>query len=175
VIEQARYVDLTVLGQADPEPSSLRSVSPEEVVLFSGRPTLIVPAVGRFEHVGRHALIAWNASREAACVVGDAMPLLVHAQAVTVLSINSAGRNDGKQQAIDLAHHLARHGIEAEATATDAEHIAVGEVLLARASDCGADLIVMGAYGHSRSRQLLLGGATRHVLKHTTVPVLMGH
>jgi nucleotide-binding universal stress UspA family protein len=175
VIEQARYVDLTLIGQAGPEPLSLHSVSPEEVVLFSGRPTLIVPAVGRFEHLGRRTLVAWNASREAARAVGDAIPLLVNAEAVTVLSINPARGIDGKQQAIDLAHHLARHGIEAEATATVAEDTAVGEVLLARAADLGADLIVMGAYGHSRSRQLLLGGATRHVLQHTTVPVLMAH
>ncbi|MEP7098435.1 MAG: universal stress protein, partial [Dokdonella sp.] len=151
LIEHARYADLAVIGQVDPAYSTFGSVTPEEIVLSSGRPTLIVPHSGRFEQFGRRTLVAWNASREAARALGDALPLLVDAEAVTVLSINPGPSISGKEPGIELAHHLARHGIQAEGAPIVAKGSAVGEVLLARAGDFGADLIVMGAYGHSRS------------------------
>lgn len=175
VTRQARYADLVVLGQIDPETSSRSSVVPEEVVLSSGRPVLIVPHIGRFESVGRRVLVAWNGSREAARAVGDALPLLLDAEAVAVLSVNAEPGAESEQPASELTHHLARHGIEAKATVVVAKDPAVGALLVARAADFGADLIVMGAYGHSRTRELLLGGATRHLLQHMTVPLLMAH
>jgi nucleotide-binding universal stress UspA family protein len=136
---------------------------------------LIVPAVGRFERVGRRVLVAWNASREAARALGDALPLLVDAQAVTVLSIGSTATIDNEHRGADVTRRLARHGITATAAASIAKDADVGDVLLSRAADHGADLIVMGAYGHSRTREWLLGGAARHLLRHMTVPVLMAH
>jgi nucleotide-binding universal stress UspA family protein len=175
----ARYADLMVLGQVDPDNPGHGSAQrlPESVLVGSGRPALLVPYVGRFETVGDTVLVAWNATREAARAVNDAIPILQGAQQVTVLSVNPARgiAGDGDLPAADIAHHLARHGIKAEASYTVAEDVEVGDLILSRAADLGADLIVMGGYGHSRTRELILGGATRSLLEHMTVPVLLSH
>ncbi len=175
----ARYVDLAVVGQADPDDDSAeayRSV-PEEVALASGRPILVVPYAGRFETVGRRVTVAWNASREAARAVNDALPILQQAERVVVLAINPKSGNNGHGDipGADIALHLARHGVKAEAARVVAEDIDVGNILLSRVADEGSDLIVMGAYGRSRLREVVLGGASRDVLRHMTVPVLMSH
>lgn len=174
----ARYADLTVTGQIDPEqpPPGGRARLPEQLLLASGRPTLVVPYAGRYDSVGRRVLIAWGRTREAARAVNDAMPILQRASHVTVLSINPQ-RGDGANDlpGADISLHLARHSVKAEASYTVAEDIDVGNVLLSRAADLGIDLIVMGGYGHSRTRELILGGATREILRHMTVPVLMSH
>lgn len=173
----ARYADLAIVGQTDPDYPSATAPVPESALLGSGRPVLVVPYVGKFDTVGRRVLAAWNASREAARAVNDALPLLQDADAVTVLRVNPArdAAGAGEVPAADIAHHLARHGVKAEAAYTVAEDIGVGNVLLSRAADLGSDLIVMGGYGHSRLREFVLGGATRTVLGHMTVPVLMSH
>lgn len=105
----------------------------------------------------------------------DALPLLKLAKAVTVLSIDPERDTGDRMPSADTALHLARHGVAAEGTSTLGLDISVGDLLLSRAADLGADLIVMGAYGHSRVREFVLGGATRHILQHMTVPVLMSH
>jgi nucleotide-binding universal stress UspA family protein len=173
----ARYADLTVLGQGVDlrDPSGELAWLPEELVLGVGRPVLIVPRYGTFPTVGERVLIAWNGSREATRAVNDALPVLRRAAAVTVLSIDAAGEPHRRVPGADIALHLARHGIRAEVTSTRSVELPVGDVLLSFAADCGADLLVMGAYGHSRLREMLLGGATRHLLQHMTVPVLMSH
>jgi nucleotide-binding universal stress UspA family protein len=173
----ARYADLAILGQRDPEKLSLAAPAPEAVLLGGGRPILVVPYIGSAEVIGRRVLVAWNASREAARALNDALPLLADAESVTVLSINPARGIDGEGDvpAADIALHLARHDVEAEAAYAVAEDIGIGDVLLSRAADLGSDLIVMGGYGHSRLRELVLGGATRTVLRHMTVPVLLSH
>ena len=173
---QARYADLAVLGQADPDNPPPGADAVETVLLNSGRPVLAVPFIGA-ESVGRGALVAWNATREAARAINDALPLLAHADAVTVLSINPVRgvAGDGDVPAADIALHLARHGVKAEAAYTVAEDIGVGDVILSRAAELAADLIVMGGYGHSRAREFVLGGATRTLLRHMTVPVLLSH
>jgi len=174
----ARYADLTITAQIDPgqPPPGGRARMPEELVLASGRPTLIVPYAGRYDHIGRRVLIAWGRTREAARAVNDALPILQRANHVTVLSVNPE-RGDGANDlpGADISLHLARHGVKAEASYTVAGDIDVGNILLSRAADLGIDLIVMGGYGHSRTRELVLGGATREVLRHMTVPVLMSH
>jgi nucleotide-binding universal stress UspA family protein len=175
----ARYVDLTILGQLDPDRGETEMIRPrpEQVTLASGRPILVVPYAGRFETVGRRVLIGWNATREAARAVNDAMPLLAAAEAVTVLAIDPREGPDGHGElpGADISLHLARHGVKAEIERTVSADLPVGDVLLSRAADLGADLLVMGAYGHSRARELLLGGATRSLLRSMTVPVLMSH
>jgi len=177
VTRHARCVDLVVLGQIDPDrrpPGG--GVAPAEVVLAAGRPVLVVPYAGSFDGVGRRAVIAWNASREAARAVADALPLIADAEAVTVLTIGPpAAGDDDPASATALVGHLLRHGIRAKAENEVADDISVGDLILSRAADLGADLVVMGAYGHSRTRELLLGGATRNLLQHMTVPVLMAH
>jgi len=175
----ARYVDLTILGQLDPDRGETEMIRPrpEQVTLASGRPILVVPYAGRFETVGRRVLIGWNATREAARAVNDAMPLLAAAETVTVLTIDPREGPDGHGElpGADISLHLARHGVKAEIERTVSADLPVGDVLLSRAADLGADLLVMGAYGHSRARELLLGGATRSLLRSMTVPVLMSH
>jgi len=175
----ARYVDLTILGQLDPDggDSELVRPRPEHVTLASGRPILVVPYAGHFETVGRRVLIGWNATREATRAVNDAMPLLIEADVVTVLTIDAREGPDGHGElpGADISLHLARHGVKATVERTVSAGISAGDVLLSRAADLGADLLVIGAYGHSRVRELLLGGATRSILQSMTLPVLMSH
>lgn len=175
----ARYVDLTIIGQRDPEndETTLIRPHPERVTLASGRPILVVPYAGHFNQIGRHVLVAWDGSREAARSVSDAMPVLTKAEIVTVVVVDphlGLDRQEGLPGA-DITLHMARHGVRAEIERTVSAGVPVGEVLLSRAADLGADLLVMGAYGHSRLRELLLGGATRSILASMTIPVLMSH
>jgi nucleotide-binding universal stress UspA family protein len=169
----ARYADLVVLGQPEPGEALARGFA-EEVILAAGRPVLMVPYAGRFPDAGKRVLVAWNASREAARAVTDALPLLSRAQSVEVVAFDSAG-DHGEVPGADVALFLSRHGVKASAARQSAPGVDVGSQILSRAADVDADLIVMGAYGHSRLRELALGGATRSVLDAMTVPVLMAH
>jgi nucleotide-binding universal stress UspA family protein len=172
-----RYFDLVVVGQGIDldDPTGALNVLPEELALSIGRPVLVVPRYGTFVALGDRVLVGWNASREAARAVNDALPLLQRAQKVTVLSIDPGDHPDQRIPGADIALHLARHGVNAVADQIRGADISVGDMLLSRAADLGADLIVCGAYGHSRLREMVLGGATRHLLQHMTVPVLMSH
>ena len=175
----ARYVDLTILGQLDPDRGEAEIIDrrPEQVALASGHPVLVVPYAGPFENVGRRVVVGWSATREAARAVNDAMPLLMAADVVNVLTIDAheAPRGHGALPGADISLHLARHGVKATIEQTVSGDLSVGDTLLSRAADLGADLLVMGAYGHSRLRELLLGGATRTLLRSMTLPVLMSH
>jgi nucleotide-binding universal stress UspA family protein len=175
----ARYADLTIVSQADPSsrPGYEILELPAEVALTSGRPALVVPFLGAGRTVGTHVLVGWNASREATRAVNDAIPLLQRAKKVTVLAVDPEGGPEGHGEvpSADIALHLARHGIKVEAAQTVAGDIDVGDAMLSRAADLGADLIVVGAYGHSRMREFILGGVTRHLLQHMTVPLLISH
>ena len=171
----AHYADVTVMGQpGDAEEGE--DIAPgwiEDVILTSGRPVLAVPYAGKFETLGERILIAWNGTREAARAVYDALPILEKAKKTIVFSVNQpqASHIPGT----DMCAYLARHGVKAEAQHTIARDIQVGDAILNAAADSVADLIVMGAYGHSRLREFVLGGATRQLLNHMTVPVLMSH
>lgn len=170
----ARYADLTIVGQqpltgADNSEESFADL----LVMRSGRPVLLFPHIGANKALGRHVVVAWNASREAARAVGDAMPILEKSDTVEILSVEPEGIGD--LPGADIAQHLARHGINVNAKQSVANQIDPGDVLLNHVADTGADLIVMGAYGHSRFREMVLGGVTRHMLEHMTVPVLMSH
>jgi nucleotide-binding universal stress UspA family protein len=174
-----RYCDLAIVGQTVDDATHDRAAYArlaEDLALGSGRPVLVVPQYGKFSTLGERAIIAWNGSREATRAVNDALPLLRRAKQVTVLVINPTTVNAGPLPGADIALHLSRHGVRCEAAMTQAaDDIAIGDILLSRAADLGADLIVMGAYGHSRTREMVLGGVTRHLIKHMTVPVLMSH
>lgn len=174
ITRHAHAADLVVLGQHDPEhPSDL--IAPEDVVLACGRPVLIVPNAGRFEQVGETVVIAWNGSREATWAVHEALPLMAMSKLVTAVSVrpSSAGARDGGQR--ELARHLVRHGLKVTDEAISAPAEDVAETVLTRAADLGADLIVMGAFGRSRLREMVLGGATQDMLEQMTLPVLMAH
>ena len=175
----ARYADLVVVGQPDPDRAGeerLPGYFAEDLVLGAGRPVLVVPYAGRFARVGTRVLIAWNASREAARAVTDALPLLERASSVEVVAFEPQrpDADHGAEPGADIALYLARHGVKVSA-ARQRAGIDVGSQILSRAADSDADLIVMGAYGHSRAREIVLGGATRSLLAAMTVPVLMAH
>jgi nucleotide-binding universal stress UspA family protein len=172
----ARYADLTILGQRDPTDAATR-VRPERVALACGRPLLIIPYAGHYPAVGSRVLVGWDASREATRAVADAMPFLTAAEAVTVLAIDphQGSKAHGDVPGADISRHLARHGVKAAVERTVSAGVPTGDVLLSRAADLGADLLVIGAYGHSRARELLLGGVTRTILESMTLPVLMSH
>jgi nucleotide-binding universal stress UspA family protein len=175
----ARHADLVMIGQHDPEreASTFARVSPADLVLAAGRPVLVVPHAGRFADAGQRVIVAWNGSREATRAVHDAMPILRAAREVAVLTIeNSAGDADpGRWPGADIAAHLARHGVNVATRHAIGGEVSVADALLNLVADDGADLIVMGAYGTSRAREFVLGGATRDLLRTMTVPVLMSH
>jgi nucleotide-binding universal stress UspA family protein len=172
-----RYADLTILGQPDPTAAGRPIMLSVGTLMACGRPLLVVPYAGSFEALGTNVLVGWNATAEAARAVNDAIPLLRKAKKVTVLSINPRRGigGDGDVPAADIALHLARHGITAEAAHTVATDIPEGDALLSYAADIGADLLVCGMYGHSRMRELAFGGVTRALLTEMTLPVFMVH
>jgi len=177
-IQHARHSDLIVLSQVDAaEVSVLGTGFPADVVLGSGRPVLNIPYIGPAATLGQRVLVAWDGGREAARAVNDALPILERAHSVTVLSVNPDASSDGQRRdpGADIALHLARHGVKVTAARTIAQEISVGDAILADIADNGTDLLVMGAYGRSRLRELVLGGVTRHMFEHMTVPVLMSH
>lgn len=175
-----RYADIVIAGQCDAAGSegSGDPAMPEQLILSVGRPVLVLPATGAFPTIGERILVAWDASRLATRAVNDALPLLAKAREVIVMAINpKTGENaaHGEIPSADICLHLARHGIRAEAQHYYADDISAGDLLLSRAVDEGIDLIVCGAYGHARWREIVLGSVTRHLLAHMTVPVLMSH
>ena len=179
LVRHAHCSDLTVLSQADPGSADHPSVQAvvEQVVLHSARPTLIAPYAGSFEHPGTTAMVAWDDSREAARAVSDALPLLRRAERVQVVSWNEKGapRDAQLRARLDALHRwLMWQGVRAE-VGVETTGIGIAEAMLSRAADLGADLIVMGAYGHARWAERMLGGATRGLLAAMTVPVLMSH
>ncbi|HUY04555.1 MAG TPA: universal stress protein [Rhodocyclaceae bacterium] len=176
VLTNARYVDLLILGQRDPaETDGVDSDFAEQVVLAAGRPVLMLPYAGRFGALGRQALVAWDASREAARAISDALPLLRQADNVKLITINPKGDRHGELPGADVGLYLARHGVRIEVVSDCCDNIGIGNELLSRAADFGSDLIVMGAYGHPRLKELVMGGATRTILDSMTVPVLLSH
>jgi nucleotide-binding universal stress UspA family protein len=176
---RARTADIAIVGQLDPDDSDgfVAEGFPELVVMGSGRPTLFLPYAGPVPRAFKRVLLAWNGSRESARAVADALPLLVRAENVFVLTVESKADERGPVAVpgVDIATYLSRHGVKSELTRTTGVDLSAGEWLLSRAADFGAELIVAGAYGHSRVREFVLGGATRTLLKNMTVPVLMSH
>ncbi len=174
----ARHADLVVVGQPDPEAGGAdEAFLVEAAFMDSGRPALLVPhGGGRAMPPGR-ALVAWDGSREAARAVHDALPLLRAAEDVVILVVDGRdlGTRVGEHPGADVAAHLARHEVRARVKGVRSGRAATAELILAQAGEERADLLVMGGYGHSRLREMMLGGVTRHVLEHTTVPVLLSH
>jgi len=177
LVAHARSSDLVVVGQED---RASESDVPErglvaQVMLDAGRPVLVVPYAGEFKDAGQDVLLAWDGSRAAAVAMREALPLLAQARRVTLVSFRHPGAGEGQSLLIpEMSRWLQRHGVHATAQ-QDITQIDTSDALLSRVSDLGADLIVMGGYGHSRLRERVLGGVTREVLAHMTVPVLIAH
>lgn len=173
----ARYHDLTVVEQTDLVSDEVGFDVPETCVLSSGRPVLIVPNAGRFDHVGRSIVVAWNGSRQAAAALHGALPFIDRAERVLVLQ--GRGRAScpsvTRWPSLDLKRAISSHGAPVSIEPIGAEDSDAGSAILAAAAREGADLVVMGAYGRSWLSEWILGGATRHILGHMGVPVLMAH
>jgi nucleotide-binding universal stress UspA family protein len=173
-----RLYDLVIVAQANPDvPSPAPRMLPEDLVVAAGRPVLLIPYAGEFAEFDRHVLVAWNGSRESARALHDAMFFIEKADAVTVIEVDpptSAPLNPDLGVA-ELVTALKRRGVEAAAAPTVSGGTPVADVILSLAADLGADLVVMGAYGHSRLRELVLGGVSRSMFQEMTVPVLMSH
>jgi nucleotide-binding universal stress UspA family protein len=177
----ARHADLLVLGQPDlddPDAESARDFL-TDLVMTAARPVVMVPHSGAWTAFAQNILIAWDGSREAARAVSDALPLLRRAECVSIEVIagrHGAQRVRAEEEAIEAAAWLDLHGVNASFhESARAAGVATGAALLSRASDLHADLMVAGAYAHSRIHERVLGGVTRTLLEAMTIPVLMSH
>ena len=172
--EHVHYEDLAVIARAN---AASQMAGPaglvESLVLTSGRPIIMFPPHGAVSRV-RRVVVGWNARREAIRAVGDALPLLTRAEAVEVLVVDPQRHpGHGEEPGADIARHLARHGVQLEVRRLSSGGGDVGHILLSRAADFGADLLVMGAYGHSHLSEWMFGGVTRTVLREAGLPVLL--
>lgn len=178
IANEARYSDLLILGQPDPNDKvSLNEGLADQIIFSAGRPCLVIPHIGAINGFGRDPLIAWDGSREAARAVHDALPLLKLAGTVTVLVVQPEkvdAELDDLPGAL-IAEHLARHDIAVEVKVLRGKVNSTSDTIMSYVHENGHDMIVMGAYGHSRWREIVLGGVTRQVMANTKVPVLMSH
>jgi len=178
LITLAQTSDLVIVGQVNsatgPVPAWYR---PEEIVINCGRPVLMVPYIGNFPHIGQRVLVAWDGSREAVRALNDALPVIRSARVVTVMTVRPHFREFQRDRASmqSLVRHLERHGIAAKPDETIRGDNTVADVLLSRAVDFAVDMIVAGAYHRSPLREALVGGVSRGLFQHMTVPVLMSH
>jgi nucleotide-binding universal stress UspA family protein len=173
---QARYCDLVVIGAPSTAVPFVRTDFPEYVLLNSARPVLVVPAQGTVGALGENVTVAWNGSANAVRAITSAIAMLRRARQVSLVVFNpdTDGGPHGELPGADMALYLARHGVRVDVSTGVADTNA-GEALLAHAAKTGSDLIVMGAYGHSRFREIMLGGATRSALLASPVPLWMAH
>jgi nucleotide-binding universal stress UspA family protein len=171
----ARRFDLAVVAQPGREKSMPDEVVDEGVLFESGRPVIFVPYIQKTGVKLDRVMACWDGGRAAARAIADAMPFLKKAKQVDIVIVaGKAGKSDEVPGA-DLAQHLARHGLKVDVKRITSPDIDVASTILSYAADSGADIIVMGGYGHSRLREFVLGGATRGLLESMTVPVLMSH
>jgi nucleotide-binding universal stress UspA family protein len=176
-IAHGRCADLFILGQRNPSGSGFGEALVSNVLLSSGRPILVVPHVGAPAGVGDNVLVGWDGGREAARAIGDALPLLARARNVAIIARDDGAESDVDDRLADtrLRTWLRSHDIAADVARHEAVDIGTGEWLLSSAADLQSDLLVLGGYGHARTRELVLGGVTRTVLRSMTVPVFMAH
>ncbi len=190
-VRAARLHDLVVAGQWNAEDTgSTPADLSYRLLMGAGRPVLFVPHSGEFESCGTRVLVSWNANRESARAVSDALPILARASFVEAIQFsNGGGGGEDDERLGGLSDYLAAHGISAATTRQVPPHPSISErilsptnvdasfaeMLLSHAADLGADLVVMGGYGHSRGFELILGGMTRTFLASMPIPVLMSH
>lgn len=171
-VEYARLRDLTITSV----PVSYDQWYAETIIFESGKPTLVVPERPRAKPFDlKTVVVAWDFSRAAARAIADAIPLLEKAKQVRIVTVTNEKIFDSKHSAEELAKNLSRHGIDVILDKVDAEGRAIGKVLEAEVASCNADILVMGAYGHSRFREFVLGGATKSLLSKPPIPILFSH
>jgi len=181
LVRSVRHFDMAILGQFDPRTAdgSIRSDLIKQTVLLSGRPVLVVPFAGSFPHVGRRVIVAWNPNREAVRAVNDAMPLLIDADRVVLVTLDPSAepRRMVEGPVADMIGHLTAHGVDAssERLVYDRGGISPADRLLSYIADEAADLLVMGAFGDQKRQIQSSEKLTGPILAHMTVPVLISH
>jgi len=177
IASQALCCDLISVVQSEEDEFGLSTDIPSHIVTETGRPVLIIPRSGQFQTIGKHAIIAWNASKEAIRASFDALPFLQCAETVKVLAIDPKCRSGYDSIALgdELALCLSRRNVKAETEVDTSGSMPVSTELLSKLKQDSCDLLIMGCYGHSRLRETLFGGMTRTLLNRMDVPVLMSH
>lgn len=174
----AHYRDLLVVSQTNPEvvDRTIPADLPERAVLGSGRPVLIVPYAGDFAAVGKRVLLAWRGGPESSRALHDGMPLLRQSEFLRVITVQGRyGDESYKAHNADICQHLTRYGLPVSCEKLTTGDLSVGDLLLNRAADQGADLLVMGAFAQTRRGHQSLGEVGRYMLQYMTLPVLMSH
>lgn len=174
--EFARHFDLSIVGQSEDDGPD-NDLIIEAALFNTGRPVLVVPMIQTAGLKLDRVLCCWDGSRGAARAVNDAIPFLKKAKVVEVFSVANERERDAQDtvRGVEIADHLARHGVKVEIETLPAPDIDVANTILSHVADISADLMVMGGYGHSRFREFVLGGVTREILQSMTLPVLMSH
>jgi nucleotide-binding universal stress UspA family protein len=171
----ARRFDLAIIGQPQPDVTSIEQIIGETTLFESGRPVIMVPYIQKAPFKNDNVMICWDGSRPAARAVADALPIMGKSGRVEIVIVaNERGKQDEIEGA-DIGQHLARHGLKVDVHRISGGNIDIGDALLSHAADSGADFMVMGGFGHSRLREFVLGGVTRSIFESMTVPVLLSH
>ncbi len=174
----ARYADIAVMTRPlEGHEGDMHMETVEGVLFHSGRPVLIAPPGWTGAAIGKRVIVAWDASREATRALADAAPLLAKAEAITIVTIDAKPKmfGHGDQPGANIAAHLARRGLKADVKNVDGMGRSPAATIMEEAAQLGADLVVMGAYAHSRLREMMFGGATRDLLRTASAPLLMAH
>jgi nucleotide-binding universal stress UspA family protein len=171
----ARRFDMVVVGQAEGDKAMPDEVVDEGVLFESGRPVIFVPYIQKIGLKIDRVMVCWDGSRAATRAVADSIPLLQKAKMVEIVLVTTKGFKADEAPGVDLAKHLARHGLDVNLKRITSPEIDVASTILSYAADSSADMIVMGGYGHSRLREFVLGGVTRSILETMTVPAFMSH
>lgn len=178
LVEHAHCADLVIMAQADIEHDRIDQYKAQEAVIKrAGRPVLVVPSVGDFETIGAHALMGWSATREASRAIHDAIPFVSNGGAATIMWVSHSDKDTAylETTAHAIANCLNRHDVKVTVAHWQNSQIAIGDALLNEAFERGADMIVTGAFGHSKFYDFVIGATTNHLLEHMTVPVLFSN
>jgi nucleotide-binding universal stress UspA family protein len=175
LVERAKLHDLTVVPLQDGY--SVEQWYSEAVIFGSGRPVLVLPGPGKWTQTPAldRVALAWDFSRPAARALADAMPLLEKTKQLRVVTITNEKKIESPHSHAELARHLQKHGIAAEMDMVDAKGRSAGDALSEHLASKGCNLLVMGAYGHSRMKEFVLGGTTRSMLDNPPLPVFLSH
>lgn len=171
----ARYHDILLMGQFSAPSDSRLPIRAEDLVMRTGRPLLIVPHSYEVRPFQEYAVIGWDGSRPAARALSDAMQILETKKRLDVVTVRGSREPAGTARSAAVVRHLQRHGIDARHISLTASREGVGATILDYCKENGPDIMVMGAYGHTKLREDLFGGVTRDVLEKMTVPVMMSH
>jgi nucleotide-binding universal stress UspA family protein len=171
----ARLYDLTVVLQPETDQQTYDNTLPREILFHAGGPVLFIPYIFRGAFSAKRIGLCWDGSRLAARALRDAAPFLARADMLTIITINEETGLADKASAENLAKHLAKHKVLSKIIALTAARSDIQPTILSLAAEESIDMLVMGAYGHSRLQEMMLGGVTREMLRTMTVPTLMSH